>query len=143
MKRERIFTDNPLETIWSRLGVLQSVNVSRKVLENSLSEDKRKEKITLLQEKAKGVSLSLRSAEDYFSVDPRSNLTSACLAYYYGLFSLMSALLLSDTRNQLTLQNTEKHSKLGHGLGAISNEGEEFPFSEKAFLLKTGFLNFY
>lgn len=143
MRRERIFTDNPLETIWSRLASLQSINVSKKVLEKALSTSDIPQEKMLLHEKATGLSLSLRSAEDYFAVDPRRNLTTACLSYYYGLFSLMTALLLSDLRNQETLKTVEKQSPFGHGLRSISNEEAKFPFSEVAYLTKGGFLSIY
>ncbi|HHV61423.1 MAG TPA: hypothetical protein GXX51_02120 [Firmicutes bacterium] len=140
MRYERIPTDNPIRQIWNRMGILSSLSGAMKFLETAVAEKEISLDPSIVKEKARGLAFCLRSAREYFSVSVEGNLTSACLAYYYGTFSLLKALLLADVSNDVTLSQIEKYTRYGHGLGTMSEDRSKFPESELLMILANGFL---
>jgi len=144
MKHERIPTEEPIRYIWNRFDILTSISGAKKFYErkyergniNGFDEH-------ILEEKAKGLAFCIRSAKEYFKVPIEGNLTSASLAYYYGTFSLLKALILSSVNNSKTLKEIEKYTRYGHGLTSLSNDKEEFSESEIIMILTNGFFPIY
>ncbi|KRD09130.1 hypothetical protein ASE21_14885 [Flavobacterium sp. Root901] len=124
MNYERIFTETPKTAIWDRIDILTTLNGVR----NQLIEECQLKNIDisndLLIEKSKGVAFCIRSARDLFSQSSSKNLTPSLTSLYYGTYNLLSALLIGDVRNELTLADIENFSKNGgHGLKTIYNSG--------------------
>lgn len=120
MKNERIFTETPKTAIWDRIdilttfnGVKQELEAKCKILNIDLTEE-------LIIEKSKGVAFCLRSARDLFAQSNSKNLTASLTSIYYGTYNLLSAILIGDISNNLTLETIEGFSKNGgHGLKSI------------------------
>lgn len=124
MKYERIFTETPKTAIWDRIDILTTFNGVRKQLDTDCEEKKIEISAELLVEKSKGVAFCIRSARDLFIQSNSKNLTPSLTSLYYGTYNLLSALLIGDISNKLTLENIENFSKNGgHGLKTIYNSG--------------------
>ena len=141
MINERIFTETPKASIWDRIDILTTLNGVRNQLETScvtlnigIEED-------LLLEKAKGVAFCVRSARDLFKQSDSKNLTPSLTSLYYGTYNLLSALLIGDVRNTLTLSDIENFSKNGgHGLKTIYNsDSEDLGNNEFVYCCNNGF----
>jgi hypothetical protein len=140
VKHERIVTDQPIRLLWTRFGVLESVSGARQLLLKQASEREQVLDEALVDAKAQGLAFSVRTAREYFSVPIENNLTNCCLAFYYGMLSLLQALLLGDPTNSLTLADVEGFTRRGHGLRVIQSEAGRFPESENLVVLQNGFL---
>lgn len=141
MEHERIPTDNPIRHIWNRIDILASISGAENYLNNkamSASLDIDKELIKL---KALGLAYCIRTAREYFQTPIEGHITSACLSYYYGTFSLLKALLISEITNSVTLETIENFTLFGHGLGAVEDDKVGFPHSEYLMVLSNGFFN--
>ena len=134
MGTRRIFSDSPIRDLWNQISLLCSEDNARNFLEAKVS------KKAPIDEKAKGISFCIESAREYFQAAPEHNLTTSSLLYYYGTFSLFSALLLANISNSITLAEIEKSSKFGHGLGIIDAPGCPALLAPHLFLLNRGFL---
>jgi hypothetical protein len=115
MKHERIPTDNPIRQIWNRLEILSSVSSAEKFLREKLDSSGLDIPEQLIQEKVKGLAFCIRTARDYFQTPIEGNITSACLSFYYGTFSLLKALLIANVNNSINLETIEKFTLNGHG----------------------------
>ena len=137
---ERIPTEDPLSTMWTRLSVLESPAGATRLIERRNADLATNAEQDLIAAKSEGVAFTIRTAREYFETRIRGNLTTACVAYYYGALSLLEATLLADPRNQLTLDDVETFTRQGHGLRGFSNADQDFPASEKLVILGSGFL---
>jgi hypothetical protein len=137
---EYVPTDNPIRHIWTRLALLSSIAGAKNFLRRRAAQHGHQCEDSILDKKAQGLAFGIRSAQDYFSIPVSGSLTSACLAYYYGTFSLLKCLLLADTSNMVTLEKIETYTSYGHGLSTFSTEQENFPTSEKLMVLNNGFI---
>src|SRR5437879_2363588 len=88
---EVFYTEEPIKSIWNRLGYLSSVEMASKFL----SEHPPTDPSDQTKERAESLAFAIRSAREYFHPDPESNLTESCLSYYYGLFSLLQAIIIA------------------------------------------------
>lgn len=143
MNYERIPTENPIRDIWNRFELLTSLSGANIYLKRKAKKAGIGLKKKLLDEKARGIAFCIRSANDYFRVPIEGNLTSASLAFYYGTFSLLQALLLAEISNEITLTEIESYTSFGHGLGSIFDSDKQFPKSEYLFILNDGFFAKY
>jgi len=126
MKYERIFTETPKTAIWDRIDILTTFNGVKKELESKCQTLQIQITEELLQKKSKGVAFCIRSASDLFKQSSSKNLTPSLTLLYYGTYNLLSALLIGDVSNQLTLENIENFSKNGgHGLKTIYKPNAE------------------
>lgn len=126
MAKERIFTETPKSAIWDRIDILTTLNGAKKQLESSCQSYQTEIDENLLVNKAKGVAFCIRSARELFKQSDSKNLTPSLTSLYYGTYNLLSALLIGDVRNTLTLENIEEFSKNGgHGLKTIYNSNTE------------------
>lgn len=123
--------------MWNYISLLSSIDNAKKFLESKSS---KKIDPKLLSSKAEGLSFCISSAQEYFQTDPESNLTTHSLMYYYGTLSLLSALLVADVGNKVTLEHVQKFTKLGHGLKMIEVPGCPAPHSLALYLTSGGFL---
>jgi hypothetical protein len=143
LKYERIPTDDPIRQIWNRLDVLSTVTGARNFLVKKYQENNITPQQAVLDDKANGLAFCIRSANEYFKVPIEGNLTTACLAYYYGTFSLFKALLISNVNNTITLKDIEKYTIKGHGLTALTRDGGDYPEFEYIAILSNGFFAKY
>ena len=122
MKYERIFTETPKIAIWDRIDILTTLNGVKKQLEIKSSNQNINLSEKLIIEKAKGVAFCIRSSRDLFSQSNSKNLTPSLTSLYYGTYNLLSALMIGNVANDLTLESIENFSKNGgHGLKSIYN----------------------
>ncbi|KAA3624432.1 MAG: hypothetical protein DWP94_03720 [Flavobacterium sp.] len=120
MDHERIFTETPKIAIWQRIdiltthnGVIEELTRQSQLAGLGLNDE-------LLNEKAKGITFCIRSARDLFNQSDARNLTPSIISIYYGTYNLLSALLIANVNNPLTLSDVENFSKNGgHGLKSI------------------------
>lgn len=138
--RERIYTEEPLVEVWRKVFAFTSIENAKRLIEKDTSQEERERKKVLINEKAEGLAFCLRTARDYFSASDEQFLTSCAVSYYYGLVSLVSALLLADLKNSITIKDIEKYFESGHGVNIIPCEEETFPFSEYNYIAQDGFL---
>jgi hypothetical protein len=143
MARERIPTDQPVRHLWARFGVLESVSGARQFLTRREADAGVSLDDGLIEAKAQGLAFAVRSAREYFGVPIEGNLTNACLAFYYGMLSLLQALLLGEVENSLALTDMERFTNKGHGLRALHVPEAPFPTSERVMILRDGFLPRY
>ncbi|WP_181438585.1 YaaC family protein [Paenibacillus sambharensis] len=138
MRYERIPTEEPIRHLWNRLDVLASVTGATTFIKRRAEEQGIQLEDDILEEKSRGLAFCIRSAREYFNTKIEGNITSASLAYYYGTFSLLKALLITKIENPLSLKSIEEYTKYGHGLKSYVNEGV-FPESEYIIILTNGF----
>lgn len=135
MEHERIFTETPKQAIWDRIDILTTINGVKSQLQVKCDLNRIQISDELILEKSKGVAFCIRSARELFKQSDSKNLTASLTALYYGTYNLLSALLIGDVNNGLTLENIENFSKNGgHGLKTIYNENEE-QIEENEFIL--------
>ena len=141
MKNERIFTETPKSSIWDRIDILTTINGTKEALKEKGKKENLPIDEDLITNKAKGIAFCLRSARDLFKHSDSKNLTPSLTSIYYGTYNLLSALLIGDVTNDLTLESVEKFSKNGgHGLKTIY-ESKNSNLSENEFIYccKNGF----
>jgi YaaC-like Protein len=138
--RERIPTDDPIRLLWTRFGTLESLSGAERHVRRRAASADVEIPPDLLARKAQGLAFAVRSAREYFRIPVEGNLTVTSLAYYYGTMSLLQALLVADPHNDLALAEMEQFTRLGHGIGMLSDDAEGFPDGEYVFLLTNGFL---
>ena len=141
MTHERIFTETPKSAIWDRIDILTTLNGAKKQLETNCQSYQIEIPGDLLLNKAKGVAFCIRSARELFKQSDSKNLTPSLTSLYYGTYNLLSALLISNVKNSLTLEDIEGFSKNGgHGLKTIYNSNEEnLENNEFIFCCNNGF----
>lgn len=122
MEYERIYTETPKTAIWDRIDILTTLNGVKKQLEIKSSRLNINLSEELIVEKAKGVAFCIRSSRDLFNQSSSKNLTPSLTSLYYGTYNFLSALMIGDITNNLTLENIENFSKNGgHGIKSIYN----------------------
>lgn len=140
---ERIPTDDPIRHLWNRLDILTTISGAVNFLEAKVKSEDIYLDTEKIQEKAKGIAFSIRTAKEYFNQKIEGNLTSASLSYYYGTLSLLKTLVLSDIKNQITLNDIEKFTQYGHGLRLIQKSNDGLLDSEFLMVVNSGFFNNY
>jgi hypothetical protein len=140
---ERVYTDSPISDIFTRLEALASAAGARNhIFYNIPEEDRSQYDPELLIHKSISTSFLITAAIDYFNINREVSDTSKCLSYYYAIFSLLAALLVSDYKNKYTLKDIEKFTANGgHGIFNITSDeagNDPFLFNYCAFL-KNGF----
>ncbi|WBX67875.1 YaaC family protein [Tenacibaculum dicentrarchi] len=141
MKNERIFTETPKSSIWDRIDILTTINGTKEVLKAKCEKENIAINEELITTKAKGIAFCLRSARDLFKQSSSKNLTPSLTSIYYGTYNLLSAILIGDINNELTLESVEKFSKNGgHGLKSIyKSETSNLSESEFIYCCNNGF----
>lgn len=138
----QIVSENPLKQIWLFLAQYESLNSARRLIaertaSNGLSLDD-----DLLDAKAQGLAYFLRNARGYL-VEPPADWTQRIVLAYYGLMSLVGAILVAAPNSPHTLSTLELVTTQGHGLKSIVVPGLSFPVSERVYLSAQGFFAAY
>ncbi|WP_047790343.1 YaaC family protein [Tenacibaculum mesophilum] len=141
MKYERIFSETPKSSIWDRIDILTTINGTKEALKYKCEKQNVPINEELITNKAKGIAFCLRSAKDLFKQSNSKNLTPSLTSLYYGTYNLLSAILIGDINNELTLESVEKFSKNGgHGLKSIYQpETENLAKDEFIYCCNNGF----
>lgn len=142
MDFERIPTYNSISSIWNRFDILTTYEGAKRFLESKKNSDV-KISDKLINEKAQGLTFCIRNAKEYFNKQNIEDLTSTTLSFYYGIFNLLEAILLSDLSHRVNLDKLEEYTRSGHGLGIISKTGNKFPDSEYIMILRNGFFSIF
>jgi len=133
----KISSETPLELIWLHLASLESVTLARKAIRRRSEREGSPVADDLLERKAIGLAYTLRNARDYLE-DSTQLLTKQILNAYYGTFSFLNALLISNPGNAYDLAGAESAGKYGHGLQSFEDEAAPFPLSQKVYVSNDG-----
>lgn len=141
LRFESFVANNPSEIVWLRLERLRSTNLCKKLI------SKKKGGLDLssqlAEKKAVGVASAIDNAISYWKTKT-DNLSAKILLRYYGLLQFTIAEQVSSTDNQDDLASIQKHTEMGHGLGQLIDESEDFANGVKIFAIKGGhFWSYY
>lgn len=141
MRQINIMSENPIEQVWLHLMKWESTTLAFKLIEERAKQNQLDHQDPAVRErignKARGLAYCLRNARDYLH-DPGSSWSKRLLNGYYGLMSLMGAVLIADPASSYDLKRFEEATKMGHGLNNIDDPTLGFPESQKVYITEDG-----
>jgi YaaC-like Protein len=131
-----IFSENPLEQIWTNLSSFESKKLAKKMIKSRAEAEGHVISEDLLTAKSVGLAYCLRNAREYLR-EPPHEWNKRILGTYYGIMSFIGAQLIADPTSSYDLKSFEAATKQGHGLGNYDTI-EEFPIGQKVFVTGDG-----
>lgn len=132
-----IQSENPIEQLWLYLSSLESIELSKKFISKRAGNRGISLDETILTEKAVGTAYCLRNAREYLR-PPSMEWSKRILNTYYGLMSIVEAILIADPKTNYDLEKLEKATTLGHGLKNIDDKNDQFPKAQKIYVTSGG-----
>lgn len=111
-----LLSETPIEAIWLRLRQLESVRLSRKLIQQRAAQAGVALDEPTLVSKSEGIAFALRNASDYYNASQTRNVSQRILNLYYGTMAFAFTEMLAAPRGPLTLDEIENSTKKGHGL---------------------------
>lgn len=139
MREIKILSENPIEQIWLHLSKWESKTLALRLIR----ERARQGGVFLDDEradaKAQGLAYCLRNAREYLR-DPEASWNKRLLNGYYGLMSLVGAIMIADPASDYDLAKFELAAKMGHGLNNVDDPAAAFPDAQKVYVTEDGLL---
>jgi hypothetical protein len=132
-----IRSENPIEQLWLYLSSLESDELAKKFISERAEKSSVNLREDVLKEKAIGTAYCLRNAREYLR-PPSLEWSKRILNTYYGLMSIIEAILIADPKSDYNLEKIEKATKSGHGLKNIDDETVQFPEAQKVYVTNGG-----
>jgi hypothetical protein len=143
MDAESFLGENSDEIVWLRLNRLKSVKLCEILIRNKLSASPNPE-ITdeIIKKKSIGLSSAIESALGYWKPAPHA-INARILSTYYFLMQLTIAETVASVRNLYDLEEAQKNTLQGHGLGKVSSDTSDFPFNTYTYVKGSGHFHSY
>jgi hypothetical protein len=130
---ERLVAENAQKALCLRLRSMTSATICSRLL----SAKRPSLPPETLQRKAEGLASALRSALGFWESDSAA-LNAKILAQYYFALQLSIAAQVADGNPDSNLDEVQKHTEQGHGLGTLQSPDESFPDNYHVAALKSG-----
>lgn len=140
--KENFVAENPNQIILLRLKRLMDVELCNRLIKKKYEQNQLPIHEDIINKKAIGLASTIRSVLGYWLTET-NDLNTWILSRYYAIFQMTIAEQVASINNIDTLEEIQKHTIIGHGLGFLAGNLTIFPNEFYVYILKSGHFSNY